>query len=85
MAQTPVFLAKGSYRQRRLRDAVRLLPILAAVFWLIPLLWPRGEAGPGNGTALIYIFVVWFALVIIGAALVARLDLSGDAEGQEQG
>lgn len=80
MAQQPVFLAKATYRQRRLRDAVRLLPILGCVLWLIPLLWPQGEDGQRNAGALIYVFVVWLGLVVLGAVLVRMLQLSDGSE-----
>lgn len=77
---TPVFLAKARYRQRRLRDALRLLPIIGAVLWLVPLLWPRGAQGASNASALIYMFVVWAGLVVVGALLAARLDPTADGD-----
>ncbi|MCV3274117.1 hypothetical protein [Roseobacter sinensis] len=67
--RSPLFLERGSYRQRRLMDAIRLLVILGAVLWMIPLLWPSG-AGPQEGhegipmsRALLYIFGVWVVLI----------------------
>ena len=77
-ARTPVFLARARYRQRRLRDALRLLPIVGGVLWLVPLLWPRGAEGPGNATALLYVFAVWVILIVAGAVLAARLDPEAD-------
>lgn len=63
-----VFLQKASYRQRRLRDAARLLPFVGVVLWLLPLSW--GEEANGDGAnRLIYIFVVWVLLIIGTAAL----------------
>jgi hypothetical protein len=64
----PVFVARATYRQRRLRDALRLVPVLGAVLWLVPLLWTRardaGAVSPmSNATALIYVFGVWFVLI----------------------
>jgi len=81
----PVFLGQARYRQRRLRDAARLLPVLGVVLWMIPLLWPRG---PGGGTlnsdALIYMFAVWIALIVTALLmsrwLVRDEDLAEDAE-----
>ena len=81
----PVFLGQARYRQRRLRDAARLLPVLGVVLWMIPLLWPRG---PGDGTlnsaALIYMFAVWIALIVTALLmsrwLVRDEDLAEDAD-----
>ncbi len=78
--RSPVFLAKARYRQRRLRDALRLLPILGAVLWLVPLLWPRGEGGQTNAVALIYMFVIWAGLVVLGAVFSSRLDPLADPD-----
>ena len=34
--RAPLFLKRGSYRKRRLRDAARMLPILGALLLLVP-------------------------------------------------
>ena len=57
----PLYLARDSYRQRRLGDAARLLPVLGFLMLLLP----------GFMTitveALIYIFSVWaFLIVLVG-------------------
>ncbi|MGI3168463.1 hypothetical protein ACRARG_04880 [Pseudooceanicola sp. C21-150M6] len=83
--QGTLFLEKGSYRQRRLADAARLLPVLGAVLLAIPLLWPEGEAegAPATSTAIIYVFGVWFLLV--GAAvLLARWIDPGATPGPDR-
>ncbi|WP_196222710.1 hypothetical protein [Pseudooceanicola algae] len=66
----PVFLARRSYRQRRLGDAARLLPVLGIIFLVgVPLLWPQGAAaGLPTSRAIIYIFGVW-ALLALATAL----------------
>ncbi|MDX8347779.1 hypothetical protein SLH49_07250 [Cognatiyoonia sp. IB215446] len=70
----PVFLERASYRQRRLTDAVRLLPVLGLVLWGIPLLWGAEGAGPkSNAGALLYVFGVWVALIALTALIVPRL------------
>ncbi len=61
-----VFLARATYRQRRLRDALRMLPVLGVVLWLFPLLW-RGTGG--TGIAVQYVFGVWVLLIVLAAAL----------------
>ncbi|WP_136637299.1 hypothetical protein [Pseudooceanicola onchidii] len=74
-----LFLGRGSYRQRRLADAARLMPILGGVLLMLPLLWPRqgiGEASevPPTSSAMIYIFGVWVALVLASLYLSHNLD-----------
>ena len=79
MSPRPVFLARGRYRQRRLRDGLRMLPVLGAVLWMVPVMWPRGQAaGQGNAGALVYVFGVWALLVILGAVMAGRLRPDGD-------
>lgn len=90
MAQrrTPLFLKRRSYRQRRLRDAARLLPILGTFLILLPILWTR-DSGDGASTASdgLYLFAVWFGLVVVAAALAPGLARTagedGDAGGDE--
>lgn len=85
MPQGPLFLERKSYRQRRLMDAVRLLPILGLVLWMVPLFWPVVPAGAGaeQGVALStsvtlrYVFGVWLALVVMSWLLWRRT--SGEA------
>jgi hypothetical protein len=64
------FLEKASYRQRRLRDVARVLPVLGAVLMHVPLLWPV-DGARGTADALLYLFCIW-CLLIAGAALMAR-------------
>lgn len=72
----PLFLARHSYRQRRLADAARLLPILGAILMAIPLLWPQRDAPdtPATSIAMIYVFGVWLALIVAAALLARRLE-----------
>ena len=72
-----VFLERRTYRQRRLRDAARLLPVVGLFAWTVPLFWPTGPAGPTTSGALTYIFGVWVALVCAGA-LLARRGATGE-------
>ncbi len=71
-----LFLERRGYRKRRLRDAVRLLPLLGLVLWLIPLVWP--QSGISVVSAIAYIFVVWIALALIGAVLSSYLTDNDD-------
>lgn len=78
----PLFVGRGSYRQRRLADAARILPAFGAVLMALPLLWPRGDAPgtPATSSAMIYVFGCWALLAAIAALLARRLD-PGAADG----
>lgn len=82
-SRSPIFLERASYRQRRLRDAARLLPFLGLVLWAIPLLW-SGETGeaPSSASAVVYIFGIWVLLIALTAAVASFLR-SDDAPGNE--
>jgi hypothetical protein len=68
-----VFLEHQSYRRRRLMDGARLLPLLGAGLFAVPLLWPKAKiAGESDGLvamsdAITYVFVVWGALIGVSA------------------
>lgn len=73
----PIFLERHSYRQRRMMDALRLLPILGLMLWMLPLFWPspselQGDALPAS-TAVIYIFGIWALLILACWALSVTL------------
>jgi len=61
-----VFLERRSYRRRRLMDGSKLLPVLGAVLFLIPLLWlisPASDQSVPASRAYVYVFVVWAFLI----------------------
>lgn len=79
---SPLFLARASYRRRRMRDAARLLPIVGGFLLLLPILWmPDGRI---NLTAadIIYFFAVWLFLIVV-AAVFAR-GLRAGYRGEEE-
>lgn len=77
----PEFLARQGYRRRRLMDAARALPILGAFLFLIPLLWSSDDGGAAaTRVGTVYLFVIW-ALLIIAAALLARVLKKDDPDG----
>jgi len=75
----PKFLARHSYRRRRMIDAARLLPVLGLFLVLMPILWrPAATPEPDTTRGGIYLFAVW--LLLIAAAFVLARLLSSPAE-----
>lgn len=71
---TPLYLARRSYRRRRLIDALQLLPFLLFALWVLPLLWGGGDTGRpiGEGSrAFVHVFLVW-GLGILGVVFLSR-------------
>lgn len=85
MSDTPpsagpkLFVERGAYRRRRLRDAARMLPAAGAVLWMVPLLWSPGASAMEQSTVggWLYLFGVW-VLLIIAAAMLSRPALKAD-------
>ena len=77
----PLFLARETYRRRRFIDAMRLLPVLGVVLFVVPLL----GAGGGRSTALggLYVFAVWLGLIGGAALLTRRLARGPDGVGAD--
>ena len=61
----PLFLARQSYRRRRLEDAAKLLPILGAILFLLPLLM----TGAGTARQGLFLFGAWFGLILATALI----------------
>ena len=69
----PLFLARASYRRKRLRDAARLLPLVGLGLLLLPLLWlPEVRATLVAGD-LIYMFSIWLVLIVVAAVFAPAL------------
>lgn len=74
----PLFVAKRSYRLRRLRDGARMLPFLGAFLFVLPLLWvPSGQARDLAWDA-IYLFLVWSGVIGLTAIIAGRLRLAAN-------
>lgn len=79
MPEQRLFLERRSYRRRRMMDAVRILPLICAVLWLVvPAMWPNGDPQTGArgasqqtplSHAIWYIFVVWVLAITAAFAL----------------
>ena len=91
----PLFLARQSYRRRRMTDAARLWPLLGAFFFMMPILWhPAETPEPDTAWGGLYLFVVWTGL-ILGAFILSRIlsrsetleetDLTSDDNGSGAG
>ena len=78
----PLFLARQSYRRRRLEDAARLLPILGVFLFLLPLL----VTSVGTAEVGMYLFIAWFGLIVATAVIARGLsrwpDVSYDPDGE---
>ncbi len=73
--QQPLFLARRTYRRRRLIDAIRLVPVLGALLFLIPVL----NLSEGGATTLwggVFLFLSWLGLIILTAFLTRRVRRS---------
>jgi hypothetical protein len=80
-ARQPLFLARDSYRKRRLRDGARVLPIFGTVLVLLPLMWP---AVPQMVLAhWVFVFVLWVVLIGLAAVLARGLGDSETVSSQE--
>lgn len=75
------FVERRAYRHRRLVDAARILPVLAFLLIVLPLLWSP-ETGEGRNLArdTIYVFGLWAGLIVSARLLASRLD-PGSEEG----
>jgi len=74
-----VFLARRSYRRRRMADAARLLPLAGGILFCVPLLWKAADGGARTVGAMIYVFALWVLLVVV-SALVSRHLRNGEDE-----
>lgn len=78
------FLERSSYRQRRIRDGARFLPIVALVLMVLPLMWPRNEPDQSlTSSGILYIFGLWIALVLAAFLLSRVLRLSDPSRDDE--
>jgi len=85
-APGPIFLERRTYRRRRMSDAARMLPILGAALFLLPLLWGSGDAEPvRTSVVMFYLFPVWLALAVISVLISRHLRRDPADEGGREG
>ncbi len=69
----PLFLARQTYRRRRMMDAARLLPLVGVFLFLLPILWqPRSTPEPDTAYGAAFLFGAW-AVLIIAARVLAQM------------
>lgn len=89
-----LFLERRTYRQNRLQDAARLLPVLGLLLVFAPV-FIRGDTallgGANLSNWLVYYFVVWIGLIVLTGFVSwsltrgdrkAQTDASPSEEGQ---
>jgi hypothetical protein len=82
---TPVFLQRDSYRQRRLRDGAKLVPFLGIILLVIPLAWSADAPDEKIGASgLIYVFGVWMVLIILTAILARYMRPEGTDKAEDR-
>jgi hypothetical protein len=83
----PLFLARRAYRRRRMMDAARILPVVGAVLFMLPVLWRPAETTLADtAPGAIYLFAVWVLLILAAVLLARALGPSmNDDEGGEGG
>ena len=70
----PLFLARAPYRQRRLRDAARLLPVFGLFLLILPLLWMPASRTSLTSGDVIYFFGAWLVMILLAAAFAPGLN-----------
>ena len=80
-----VFLERRGYRQRRMMDAIRLLPLVGLLLWLLPTLWAATDSDGVEpvrmSQAIVYVFGVWVCLILSAGTLWRYLKGSDDDAG----
>ena len=62
MPDRPLFLEPASFRRRRLGDAARVLPMLAAILVLVPVWWIPAQVSFAAGA--VWLFGLWAGLIL---------------------
>lgn len=84
--QTGQITERSLYRGRRLVDAVRLLPWLGMVLFLLPALLvpdPQMQAA-ATSMRLLYFIGIWLVLIVLAFAISRALSRRGDTTDEDQ-
>jgi len=54
-------------------DAARLLPVLGILLVMVPVLWGTDATRPSTSSAILYLFGIWAALVVLAFVVSSRL------------
>jgi hypothetical protein len=77
-----VFLARNTYRRRRLIDAMRLVPVVGLLFFLLPILG-SGSDTRTTSSGGIYVFSIWLGLIVAAAVLTRLLSRGNQGAGTD--
>ena len=80
-SQLPLYLARASYRQRRLRDVLRILPLAGFLAWILPVM--SGQV-PATSAVGLYIFAGWIVLIVASAWVTSRLSPENEPPSAEK-
>lgn len=82
MSDLPDALAQED-RRRRIKAALRLLPLLGLGLIAVPLLW-RVRGAWEASDVLVYLFGVWIGLILLGAVLAHALRYASASGGADE-
>ncbi|MDO5657967.1 MAG: hypothetical protein Q4G36_06555 [Paracoccus sp. (in: a-proteobacteria)] len=74
----PLFLERAAYRRRRLRDAARVLPVLAMLAVLLPVMWSARAMSFASGA--IWFFSIWLIVIVATGLLHGILSRGARSE-----
>ncbi|MBV7378053.1 hypothetical protein [Maritimibacter dapengensis] len=82
MVRSTTFLARATYRRRRLIDALRVMPAIGALLFLLPILG-AGTMERSTAWTGIYLFAGWFLLIVATNVIVRNLARSPGGVGSD--
>jgi hypothetical protein len=87
-SRQPVFFERKTYRRRRMADGARVLPVVGAILFCLPLSWSSDETS-STASVMLYLFLIW-VLLCLASFLFARFladspEPPGDAPSREAG
>jgi hypothetical protein len=83
----PLFLARQGYRRRRIMDAARVLPLIGAFLFFVPLLWSGADGRDAATRAgVVYLFLIWVGLILFSffLSLYLRHDIANPDPPQDE-